>query len=140
MRLKIIITSWVVVHLVATLWHAAAHSTLAIDLPFIKNVFVAVVVLAGPVVAAALIWTRHEATALWLFAGTMLGALLFGVYHHYVLVSPDNIHHLPAGAAPDHATFISSAAAIGLLELAGALYGAFQLGLRRGVRGGADAL
>jgi hypothetical protein len=61
----------------------------------------------------------------------MLGALLFGVYHHYVLVSPDNIGHLPSGDPGSHAQFIASAVAIALLELASALYGAFCLGAHR---------
>jgi hypothetical protein len=62
----------------------------------------------------------------------MLGALLFGAYHHYVLVSPDNIHHLPEGSGHDHSAFALSAAAMALSELAAATYGAFSLGALRG--------
>ena len=62
---------------------------------------------------------------------SMIGAFLFGGYHHYVLVSPDNIEHLPHGPPHSHAQFISSAAAIALLELGAALYGAFCLGSRK---------
>ena len=134
---KSVVTGLVVVHLAATLWHGDAHRALEIGLPFIKNVFVIVVIVAGPVLAAALIWTRYEIPALWLFTAAMLGALLFGAYHHYVLVSPDNIHHLPPGTAHEHASFISSSAAIALVELAAVLYGAFCLGARRGEAGGA---
>jgi hypothetical protein len=132
--LKPTVTAIVVAHLVATLWHADAHFTLEIGLPLLKDLFVYVVILAAPVLAAILIWTRRTEPALWIFALSMLGALLFGAYHHYVLVSPDNIHHLPDGAPHEHASFINSAAAIALLELAGLLYGTWQLGARR-VRG-----
>lgn len=59
---------------------------------------------------------------------SMLGAMLFGAYHHFILVSPDNIGHLPHGSPDAQATFILSAAALALLELASALYGAFRLG------------
>jgi len=45
-------------------------------------------------------------------------------YHHYILVSPDNVAHLPEGAAEAHARFISSAGISALLELASALVGA----------------
>jgi hypothetical protein len=128
---RIAITLLVVVHLVATLWHGDAHGQLAIDLPPAKDVFVYVVILFGPVVAAALVWTRSLAVGIWVFLLSMLGALLFGVYHHYVLVSPDNIGHLPSGDPGSHAQFIASAAAIALLELASALYGAFCLGAHR---------
>lgn len=136
---KSVVTGLVVVHLAVTLWHGDAHTALEIGLPFLENVFVYAVILAGPVLAAALVWTRYETSALWLFTAAMLGALLFGATHHYVLVSPDNIHHLPPGTAHEHGSFISSSAAIALVELVAVLYGAFCLGARRGpARGAAD--
>jgi hypothetical protein len=128
---KIVITALVVVHLVATLWHGDAHTQLAIGLPPEKTIFVFVVILIAPVVAAGLVWTRYISIGLWVFVLSMLGALLFGVYHHYILVSPDNIGHLPIGSPESHSQFISSAAVIALLELASALYGAFCLGSHR---------
>ncbi len=136
---KSVVTGLVIAHLAVTLWHGGAHTALEIGLPFLKNLFVYVVVLAGPVLAVALIWTRHETPALWLFTAAMLGALLFGAYHHYVLVSPDNIHHLPPGTAREYGSFVSSSAALALVELAAVLYGAFCLGARRGpARGASD--
>lgn len=125
---KIAITILAVVHLVATLWHGDAHTRLAIELPLEKNIFVYTVILIAPLVATVLVWTRYVSLGLWVFVLSMLGALLFGAYHHYVLVSPDNIAHLPAGSPESQAQFIDSAAAIALLELASALYGAFCLG------------
>ena len=127
---KTAITVLVVIHLAATLWHGDAHARLAIELPPAKTVFVFLVILMAPVVAAGLVWTRYVSIGLWVFVISMLGALLFGAYHHYVMVSPDNIGHLPVGSPEFHSQFISSAAAIALLELASALYGAFCLGSR----------
>lgn len=129
---KVSITGLVGIHLVATLWHGGAHAQLAIALPAQKNVFVYVVILIAPVVAASLGWTRHFPVGLWVFFLSMLAAFLFGAYHHYVLVSPDNIGHLPTGSAQAHFQFIASAATIALLELASALYGAFCLGAHVG--------
>ena len=126
---RVITTALVVVHLAATLWHGDAHASLAVSLPALKNLYVYIVILIAPIVAAIGIWTRYSGISLWIFTISMLGALLFGVYHHYVLVSPDNIQHLPAGSA--QAQFIASAAVIALLELASALYGAFSLGAQR---------
>jgi hypothetical protein len=128
---KILTTALVVVHLVATLWHGDAHAQLGIDLPPEKNLFVYTVILLAPLVAAVLVWTRHVSLGLWVFVLSMLGSLLFGAYHHYVLVSPDNIAHLPSGSPAHHVQFISSAATIALLELASALWGAFCLGVHR---------
>jgi|ERR1700687_694498 len=128
---RIAITALVVIHLVASVWHGDAHTQLAIELPPEKNVFVYVVILIAPIVAAGLVWTRYISVGLWVFVLSMIGALLFGVYHHYILVSPDNIGHLPGGSPAAHSQFVASAAVIALLELASALYGAFCLGSHR---------
>ena len=125
---RIVITGLVLIHLVATLWHGSAHKQLAIDLPPEKTLFVFVVILIAPIVAAVLIWTRYTSMGLFVFLLSMLSALLFGVYHHYVLVSPDNISHLPSGSPGSHSQFVTSACIIALLELASALYGAFCIG------------
>ena len=125
---KIVITVLVAIHLAATLWHGSAHTQLAIALPPGKTIFVYIVILIAPIVAAGFVWTRYVSTGLWVFFLSMLGALLFGAYHHYVMVSPDNIGHLPTGMPESHTQFITSAAVIALLELASALYGAFCLG------------
>ena len=128
---NIAIAILVAIHLAVTVWHGNAHTELAIALPPLKNAFVLAVILIAPLVAAALVWTRYVLLGLWMFFLSMLGALLFGAYHHYILVSPDNIGHLPHGGANAQSTFIATAAALALLELASALYGAFCLGSRR---------
>jgi hypothetical protein len=125
---KTVISLVVALHLGATLWHGDAHRQLAVGLPLAKSIFVYIVILIAPIVAAVLAWTRYFSAGLWLFFISMLGALLFGVYHHYVLVSPDNIGHLPEGPLSAHSQFVSSSAVIALLELIGSLYGAFSLG------------
>ena len=127
MAQKIIITGLVIVHLVASIWHGDAHTRLAIALPPEKNVFVYVVILIAPLVALILVWTRYSKIGLWVLALSMVGALLFGAYHHYVMVSPDNIAHLPEGTPEAHTQFISSAAVIALLELATSMYAIFCL-------------
>ena len=127
---SIVIAVLAAIHLAVTLWHGNAHTELGIALPPDKNVFVVVVILIAPLVAVSLVWTRHALVGLWIFFLSMLGALLFGAYHHYILVSPDNIGHLPHGSVDAQSTFIASAGALALLELASALYGAFCLGSR----------
>jgi hypothetical protein len=69
---------------------------------------------------------------LWVFFLAMLGSFLFGVYHHYVLVSPDNISHLPPGTPQARSRFITSAGLIALIDLAATLYGAFCVGRNYG--------
>jgi hypothetical membrane protein len=125
---RIAISVLVAIHLAVAMWHGTAHTALSIGLPPEKNAFLVLVILIAPLVAASLMWTRYPAIGAWIFVLSMVGALLFGVYHHYILVSPDNIGHLPHGSVADQSTFIASAAALALLELASALYGAFHLG------------
>ena len=75
-----------------------------------------------------LLWTRYVGLGLWLFVTAFCASLLFGTYYHYVFVSPDNIHDLPAGSAAAHARFALSAAILALIELASSLSAAFVLG------------
>jgi hypothetical protein len=124
---KISIAVLVAIHLGVAVWHGNAHTALAIALPPEKNAFLFIVILIAPLVAASLMWTRYLLVGLWMIVLSMLGALLFGVYHHYLMVSPDNIGHLPTGSADAQSSFIASAAALALLELASALYGAYYL-------------
>ena len=128
---RLLITALVAIHLAASLWHGNAHTRLAIDLPPAKTLFVFIVILIAPIVAAALVWTRYSSIGLWVLFLSMLGSFLFGAYHHYLLVSPDNISHLPAGSSEMHSQFITSAAVIALLELAATLYAAYCLGAYR---------
>ena len=129
--MRLLISALVAVHLVLTVWHGSAHVSLAVKLPPEKAAFVYVVLLLAPILAALLVWTRYVRGAVWLFFVSMLGSFVFGVYHHYILVSADNVHHLPNGSATAHAAFISSAAGLAVLELISALYNAFCLGKRR---------
>lgn len=126
--MKFAILGLVVVHLAASIWHGDAHTTLGIDLTTLQTLFVYVVILATPIASAALIWTRFASLSVALFAFSMTGALVFGVYYHYVHVSPDNIAHLPAGLIDAQAQFIQSAALIANIELFAALAGCFMLG------------
>ena len=129
--MKIAITALVAVHLIATLWHGDAHTILAIDLPTHKDLFVYVVILAGPIAGAILTWTRYSTLGAAVVAFSMVGALVFGTYHHYILISPDNIAHLPMGPTDAHNQFIDSAAVIATIELISALLGCFALGQAR---------
>jgi hypothetical protein len=120
------------VHLAVTLWHSGAHSELGIGLPPLKLAYAYAVIVIAPPVAAAMLWSRFATAGLWLFTLAMVGSLIFATYHHYILVSPDNIAHLPEGTEEAHVRFVVSAGWSALLELAGALLGAYSLGRARG--------
>jgi hypothetical protein len=123
--MKAVLTGLIAVHLLVTVWHGRAHEALAVALSPMQNAFVFVVIVLAPILAAILVWTRYLRSGAWMFFLSMLGSLLFGAWHHYVLVSSDNVHHLPGGGSGAQSSFIQSAAVLALLELVSTLYGAF---------------
>ena len=74
-------------------------SRLGVELSAPQQAFVALVIVAAPLVSLALYWTRARETAAVILAVSMLGALFFGLYYHFVEISPDHVSHLPEGAA-----------------------------------------
>jgi len=118
---------FVVLHAVASAWHGRAHEQLSVALTPAQTAFVYAVILAAPLAGVALTWTRFARAGLWTVFVSMLGALMFGVYYHYIVVSPDHVAHLPAGPDSAHAAFVWSAAAIAVLEAAGTFLAAFRL-------------
>jgi hypothetical protein len=123
-----LVATVVALHLFGNLWHGDAHTTLEIALPGAKLAFVVVVILAAPVLGAVLSWTRYSAIGLWIVGLAMVGSVVFSVYHHYVLISIDNVEHLPAGTPQAHAHFADSAALIAIVALAGALLAFYAAG------------
>jgi hypothetical protein len=87
----------VVAHAIVVIAHGIAHHDLGIDLNRFQTAYVAVVIVAAPIVAGGLLWTRLARYGLILLAVSMAAALVFGIYWHYVAVSPDNVAHLPDG-------------------------------------------
>lgn len=107
----------VVLHAAVLLVHDAAHRELGVDLNTWQTIFAYLVIVAAPVLAALLLFTAYQRLGFALLAISMLSALIFGLYHHYILVSPDHVSHLPAGDS--RGLFRTTAAAMGVLELAG---------------------
>jgi len=120
-------TVLIVLHFAVTVWHGGAHTDLGITLPPAKTAFVFIVILIAPLVGLFLFWTRFAVVGCWTIVLSMFSALLFGVYHHYLMVSPDNVGYLPPGNAAAQSAFVASATAVAFLELAITLYGAFYL-------------
>ena len=93
------VTIIVLAHLIVNLLHGQAHTSLGVGLNNWQQIYVITVILLAPLVALILAFTRYTGTALWLLFASMLGALIFGVCYHYVIISPDHVAHLPPGDA-----------------------------------------
>jgi len=111
----------VVVHAAVLLGHDAAHRELGVVLAPWQQAFVYPVIVAAPVVAAVLLVTRFRRAGFLLLSLSMLGALLFGGFHHYVAISPDHVGHLPPGDAQP--AFRMTALAMGVVEALGVVVG-----------------
>lgn len=121
----------IVLHVIVTTAHRAAHSTLKILMNSWQNAYIFVVIVLLPLVAGFLIWKRARGGYLILVL-SMLGALVFGGYYHFVLAGADNVstvsHHAMRSWAQ---VFQVSAALLALVEFAGVVAGI--VGLRKTV-------
>lgn len=93
------VTIVVIAHLIVNILHGQAHTKLGVGLSSWQQMYVITVILLAPLVALALSFTRYARAGLWLLLVSMLGALIFGLCYHYVVISPDHVDHLPAGDA-----------------------------------------
>ena len=107
----------VAIHALVLSAHDAAHRELAIHLNVWQTIFAYSVIVVAPVLAAVMIFTRYTRFGFGLLAVSMLGALVFGVYHHFILESPDHVAFLPEGEL--QGLFRVTAAAMAVVELAG---------------------
>jgi hypothetical protein len=89
-------TAIVVAHLLVNIAHGLAHRELCVGLPPSGSAFVILVVLILPLVAMVLVWTVKKRLGLSLLSLSMFAALVFGSYHHFLVVSPDQIHLQPS--------------------------------------------
>ena len=89
-------TAIVVAHLLVNIVHGLAHRELRVGLAPLDSIFVIVVVLILPLVAMALVWAAQKRLGLILMSLSMLASLLFGLYHHFLVISPDHVHSQPA--------------------------------------------
>jgi hypothetical protein len=121
----------VALHVIVTVAHGMAHSTLKILMNGWQNAYISVVIVLLPLVAGFLIWKRARSGYLILFL-SMMGALVFGGYYHFVLAGADNVatvgHHASQSWAQ---VFQVSAVVTALLELAGVVAGVVGLAARK---------
>jgi hypothetical protein len=97
------LTAAVLSHLVISLVHGAAHAEAHVPLSRAANLFVFVVILAGPIVGLALTWPAPR-IGNWLIGITMAGSLVFGMVNHFALAGPDHVAHVVLEWRPLFAT------------------------------------
>jgi MFS family permease len=102
-------------HLVVSLVHGAAPNGAHVPLPPAANLFVFVVILAGPLVGLAWTW-RSGRIGSWIIAIAMAGSLVFGVVNHFVVASPDHVSQVEPQWRP---VFATTAVLLAVIETLG---------------------
>ncbi|MBD3881608.1 hypothetical protein IFO70_07565 [Phormidium tenue FACHB-886] len=85
----------VVVHTIVVALHGLAHQKIPVPISLAQSLFVDIVIVLAPIAAAILLWTPFYRIGCWLFFGAMIGALLFGIYNHFIAITPDHISQIP---------------------------------------------
>ena len=83
----------VLVHLLISAVHGLAHGRAQVPLSLAANLFVFIVILAGPLIGVALAWPAERLGA-WVIAITLAGSLVFGLVNHFGLPGPDHVAHV----------------------------------------------
>ena len=84
-------TTIVVIHAIAHTLHGLAHAKIPVPLSLLQSWFIGIVIVLAPLVAATLLWTRFSRVGIWLLLSSLLGAILFGIYNHFIVISPDHV-------------------------------------------------
>ena len=121
-------TAVVLAHFAVVMFHGSAHTQLKVGLAPWQTAFVLIVIVIAPLLAAILIWTRFSRFGFGLLSLAMAGALIFGVYFHYLTISPDHVSHLPPGDA--QGTFQLTALLLAITEAIGLVTGLLFFGRR----------
>ena len=94
MKVAQYVTAIVFFHVIVHGLHGLAHLEIPVPLSPFQSMFIGVVILLFPIVAAILLWTPFNRIGNWLLISSMTGAILFGVYNHFIVISPDHISHV----------------------------------------------
>ncbi|MEX0977990.1 MAG: hypothetical protein WDZ48_04015 [Pirellulales bacterium] len=120
-RIALVATAIIVVRQVVAQLHGMAHEELGVGLAAWQWAYVYIVIAAAPLVALVLYWTRFARFGALLLGVSMLAGMLFGIYYHFIAISPDNVGHLPAGHGQGF--FVATAILLVPLEIIGTAFG-----------------
>jgi hypothetical protein len=119
--LKRIAVAVIIAHALAGVVHGAAHKAMGIDMSLWQNLYILIVIWALPIISGFLLRRRPAWAGFLLLFLSMLGALLFGGYYHFIERGADNVRSL--GHHTWALPFQLTAVLLALTEAAGALVG-----------------
>lgn len=71
--------------------HGLAHVEIPVALSLVQSLFVGIVIFLAPIIAVGLLWTQFYRLGSWLLLSSLTGSLLFGIYNHFIVISPDHV-------------------------------------------------
>ena len=83
-------------------------------------IYVGVIITLMPLIAAGFLFTRQKKIGALLFALSMLASFIFGFWYHFLSQTNDNVTQVHG---PWHSTFLWTAIALAIIELAGTVVG-----------------
>lgn len=110
----------ILIHLIVSILHGWAHQGAMVTLTPFGNVYVAGVITLMPVVAAVFLFARKQRIGALLLGISMLGSFVFGFWYHFLSQTNDNVTQVHG---PWHSTFLWTAIALAVIELAGTVVG-----------------
>jgi len=96
-----------------------------VSLPPAGMFFVIVVILLGPLLALALLWTSQKRVGLLLLTVSMAASAVFGLYHHFLVRGADHVSAQSPG--PAGTAFVVTAYLLFLTESLGTILGLYFL-------------
>jgi hypothetical protein len=106
----------VIGHLIISMAHGAAHAGAHVPMSSAANLFVFIVILAGPLAGFAVMFAAPRVGSL-MIAVALGGSLVFGLVNHFIFVSPD---HVTRVASEWRLLFGGTAVLLGVTEALGA--------------------
>lgn len=82
-------------HTIVVALHGLAHEKMPVPLSPLQSLFVGSIIVLAPIAAIILLWTPLQQAGSRLLLSSMAGAMLFGLYHHFIAMGPDRISQIP---------------------------------------------
>lgn len=87
-------TAIVLMHAIAHGLHGLAHEEIPVPLSLLQSLFIGIVIVLTPIIAVVFLWTPFYRLGSWLLFSSMAGAIVFGIYNHFIVISPDHVTHV----------------------------------------------
>jgi glucose dehydrogenase len=112
-------------HAIIALLHGLAHFENSVWLSLLETAFVMVVIALAPLLALWILHSRWQSAGALLLTLSMLGALIFGVWNHFLVPGTDNVAQVLAGTW--YLPFLITSILLAILEVIGVGIGAWCL-------------